>query len=83
MIEALCTPATTSDGFDVQADRWREEALKDALPALLARTRELHYLLDQLTATDWLTDAHLTGPLTDRVLPLSCPLLTSGTRPSE
>ncbi|RSN59623.1 hypothetical protein DMH12_10230 [Streptomyces sp. WAC 04229] len=38
VIEALCTPATTPDGFDVKADRWREEALKDALPALLART---------------------------------------------
>ncbi|MET8827286.1 hypothetical protein ABZX40_15010 [Streptomyces sp. NPDC004610] len=38
VIEALCAPATTPDGFDVQADRWREEALKDALPALLART---------------------------------------------
>ncbi|MFF8035859.1 hypothetical protein [Streptomyces sp. NPDC016626] len=38
VIEALCTPATTPDGFDAKADRWREEALKDALPALLART---------------------------------------------
>ncbi len=38
VIEALCTPATTTDGFDAQADRWREEALKAALPALLART---------------------------------------------
>ncbi|WP_318199184.1 hypothetical protein [Streptomyces sp. SCL15-4] len=38
VIEALCTPATTPDGFDAQADRWREEALKAALPALLART---------------------------------------------
>ncbi|WP_432095662.1 hypothetical protein [Streptomyces sp. bgisy100] len=38
VIEALCTPATTPDGFDAQADPWREEALKDALPALLART---------------------------------------------
>ncbi|MDX5566183.1 hypothetical protein PYK79_26680 [Streptomyces sp. ID05-04B] len=38
VIEALRTPATTPDGFDAQADRWREEALKEALPALLART---------------------------------------------
>ncbi|MFI1205653.1 hypothetical protein ACH4VR_40585 [Streptomyces sp. NPDC020883] len=38
VIEALCAPATTPDGFDTRADRWREEALKDALPALLART---------------------------------------------
>ncbi|MGA4844374.1 hypothetical protein [Streptomyces sp. G45] len=38
VIEALCTPATTPEGFDAQADRWREKALKAALPALLART---------------------------------------------
>ncbi|MFF3728510.1 hypothetical protein ACFYYM_39865 [Streptomyces erythrochromogenes] len=38
VIEALCTPATAPKGFDSQADRWREEALKAALPALLART---------------------------------------------
>lgn len=39
VIAALCAPATTPDGgFDPQADRWREEALKAALPALLART---------------------------------------------
>lgn len=38
VIDALCTPATNRAGFDVQADRWREEALKAALPALLART---------------------------------------------
>ncbi|MFD7233663.1 hypothetical protein [Streptomyces sp. NPDC059881] len=38
VLEALCTPATTPDGFDAQADRWREEALMSALPALLART---------------------------------------------
>ncbi|MEV7465468.1 hypothetical protein AB0O20_02995 [Streptomyces kronopolitis] len=37
VIEALCTPAMTPDGFDAKADRWREEALKEALPALLAR----------------------------------------------
>ncbi|WP_018569489.1 hypothetical protein [Streptomyces sp. PsTaAH-124] len=38
VIEALCTPATTPVGFDAKADRWREGALNDALPALLART---------------------------------------------
>ncbi|GGW86352.1 hypothetical protein AB0E64_39030 [Streptomyces caelestis] len=38
VIGALCAPATTPDGFDAQADRWREEVLKAALPALLART---------------------------------------------
>ncbi|MFF7183483.1 hypothetical protein [Streptomyces sp. NPDC008121] len=40
---------------------------------------ELKNLVDQLTAADWLTDAaltntHLTGRLTERVLPLTCPL---------
>ncbi|OMI35293.1 hypothetical protein [Streptomyces sparsogenes] len=38
VVGALCAPATRRDGFDAQADRWREEALKAALPALLART---------------------------------------------
>ncbi|WP_231406707.1 hypothetical protein [Streptomyces sp. MC1] len=38
VIGALCSPATTPDGFDAKADQWREEALKAALPALLART---------------------------------------------
>ncbi|GHC50887.1 hypothetical protein RFN57_37605 [Streptomyces violaceochromogenes] len=41
---------------------------------------ELRDLIDRLTAADWLTDAaltdtHLTGRLTERVLPLTCPLL--------
>ncbi|WP_324289002.1 hypothetical protein [Streptomyces sp. CoH17] len=41
---------------------------------------ELQHLVDQLTQADWLTDAaltdtHLTGQLTERVLPLTCPLL--------
>lgn len=40
---------------------------------------ELQHLVDQLTAADWLaeavvTDTHLTGQLTERVLPLTCPL---------
>ncbi|WP_324612347.1 hypothetical protein [Streptomyces sp. AS58] len=40
---------------------------------------ELHNSVDELTAADWLTDAaltgsHLTGQLTERVLPLTCPL---------
>ncbi|MEU7021052.1 hypothetical protein ABZ990_10415 [Streptomyces sp. NPDC046203] len=38
VIEALCTPATTPNGFDSRADRWREGALTAALPALLTRT---------------------------------------------
>ncbi|MGW2583596.1 hypothetical protein ACWCYZ_20075 [Streptomyces virginiae] len=40
---------------------------------------ELQHLVDQLIAADWLTDAavtdtHLTGTLTERLLPLTCPL---------
>ncbi|MCX5103527.1 hypothetical protein [Streptomyces sp. NBC_00439] len=40
---------------------------------------ELQHLVDQLTAADWLTetavtDTHLTGRLTERILPLTCPL---------
>ncbi|WP_326770945.1 hypothetical protein OG978_45740 (plasmid) [Streptomyces sp. NBC_01591] len=40
---------------------------------------ELQHLVDQLTAADWLTDAaltdtQLTGQMTERVLPLTCPL---------
>ncbi|WP_033037509.1 hypothetical protein [Streptomyces monomycini] len=38
VVEALCTPARRPYGFDSRTDRWREEALKAALPALLART---------------------------------------------
>ncbi|MGW2110014.1 hypothetical protein, partial [Streptomyces sp. NPDC001948] len=40
---------------------------------------ELQHLVDQLHAADWITDAavtdtHLTGRLTERILPLTCPL---------
>ncbi|MFD8376082.1 hypothetical protein ACFV2Z_35905 [Streptomyces sp. NPDC059688] len=40
---------------------------------------ELEQLVDQLAGADWLTDAtltdtHLTGQLTERILPLTCPL---------
>ncbi|MFB9350178.1 hypothetical protein ACFFUA_22465 [Streptomyces heliomycini] len=54
-----------------------------ALNALTTRvpvgSGELRDLIDRLTAADWLTDAaltdtHLTGRLTERVLPLTCPL---------
>ncbi|MFF3127862.1 hypothetical protein ACFVRD_37485 [Streptomyces sp. NPDC057908] len=38
VIEALCAPAKCPAGFDARGDQWREEALKAALPALLART---------------------------------------------
>jgi hypothetical protein len=54
------------------------------LDALTARvpvdSGELRDLIDRLTAADWLTDTtltdtHLTGRLTERVLPLTCPLV--------
>ncbi|WP_331726628.1 hypothetical protein OG592_44215 (plasmid) [Streptomyces avidinii] len=38
VIEALCSPAKYPGGFDSRGDQQREEALKAALPALLART---------------------------------------------
>ncbi|MFY1675598.1 hypothetical protein [Streptomyces sp. WMMC905] len=48
---------------------------------------ELRQLVDQLTQADWLTDAaltdlHLTGQLTERVLPLTCPLRREVQQPS-
>ncbi|MFE0872902.1 hypothetical protein [Streptomyces rochei] len=48
---------------------------------------ELQHLVDQLTHADWLTDAaltdtHLTGQLTERVLPLTCPLRREVQQPS-
>jgi hypothetical protein len=49
---------------------------------------DLQYLIDQLAAADWLTDAaltdaQLTGQLTERVLPLTCPLRADVQNPSE
>ncbi|MFB7209432.1 hypothetical protein [Streptomyces sp. NPDC056255] len=49
---------------------------------------ELQRLVDQLTAADWLTEAaltdtHFTGRLSERVLPLTCPLLSSRTAPDR
>ncbi|MEU6346563.1 hypothetical protein ABZ883_37085 [Streptomyces sp. NPDC046977] len=38
VIEVLCAPAMCPDGFDARGDQWRDEALKAALPTLLART---------------------------------------------
>ncbi|WP_217145663.1 hypothetical protein [Streptomyces sp. AC627_RSS907] len=52
----------------------------DALAAWVpVDSGELRHLADQLSAADWLTDAaltetRLTGQLTERVLPLTCPL---------
>ncbi|MFJ7412814.1 hypothetical protein ACIQWZ_18650 [Streptomyces sp. NPDC098077] len=39
VIGALCSPAAgPCGGFDAQGEKWREKALQEALPALLART---------------------------------------------
>ncbi len=51
-------------------------ALADRVPV---DPGELQHLVDQLTAADWLTntaltDSHLTGQLTERILSLTCPL---------
>jgi len=67
VIEVLCTPATTPDGFDPQADRWREEALKAALPTLLTRTSakrlrsRLLVLADEKTLASLAADGAVTA----------------------
>ncbi|MFD4994759.1 hypothetical protein [Streptomyces buecherae] len=62
-----------------------------ALPALATwvpvEAGELQRLVDQLTQADWLTDAtltgtHLAGQLSERVLPLTCPLRRKPQQPS-
>ncbi|MFE9258525.1 hypothetical protein [Streptomyces sp. NPDC006879] len=54
-------------------------ALNTLAAQVPADAGELQHLGDQLTQADWLadaalTDTHLTGRLTERVLPLTCPL---------
>ncbi|MFF3981062.1 hypothetical protein [Streptomyces sp. NPDC001828] len=49
------------------------------LPQTAIPADELPELLDQLTAADWLANStvsstRVTGRLTDRVLPFTCPL---------
>ncbi|MER5769268.1 hypothetical protein [Streptomyces sp. NPDC001985] len=67
VIGALCAPATTPQGFDTQADRWREGALKEALPALLARTSakrlrgQLLVHADEKTLTALVADGTVTA----------------------
>ncbi|MFD0034070.1 hypothetical protein ACFVJK_38740 [Streptomyces sp. NPDC127172] len=72
VIEALCTPAITPRGLDAQADRWREEALKAALPALLARTSAKRLRSQLLVQADEKTLAALAreGTVTTADLPL-------------
>ncbi len=55
-------------------------ALDDLVTRVPVDPAGLRDLTDRLTAADWLTDTtltdtHLTGRLTERVLPLTCPLL--------
>ncbi|THA26821.1 hypothetical protein E4198_21070 [Streptomyces sp. RKND-216] len=54
--------------------------LESLLQQVPVEQGELPGLVDRLTQADWLTDAaltdsHLTGRLTERVLPLTCPLV--------
>ncbi|MEU6803239.1 hypothetical protein [Streptomyces neyagawaensis] len=73
------TLATQTDASGILGPGGQGIAL-NALTARVAVDRgELQHLVDQLTAADWLvdaalTDARLTGQLTERVLPLTCPL---------
>ncbi|MCX5380422.1 hypothetical protein [Streptomyces sp. NBC_00091] len=74
VIEALCTPARSPHGFDRRDEQWREEALRAAMPALLARTTAkrlrarilLHAdqtMLASLAAAGTVTTADLPGIL--------------------
>lgn len=56
-------------------------AVESALAQVPVDRSELQDLVDRLTQADWLTeaavtDSHLTGRLTERVLPLTCPLVS-------
>lgn len=55
-------------------------AMESVLAQVPVDRSELQDLVDRLTQADWLTDAvvtdsHLTGRLTERVLPFTCPLV--------
>ncbi|MFJ9713714.1 hypothetical protein [Streptomyces sp. NPDC101234] len=65
VIGVLCTPATTRDGFDDQADRRREETLKAALPARASAKRLRGQLLvhaDEKTLAALAADGTVTNP---------------------
>ncbi|WP_317617806.1 hypothetical protein [Streptomyces sp. SDr-06] len=73
------TLATQSDASGRLGLRGRGITLTALAAWVQADSGELQRLVDQLTQADWLTDAvltdvHLTGQLTERVLPLTCPL---------
>ncbi|MEV0282144.1 hypothetical protein AB0I22_38035 [Streptomyces sp. NPDC050610] len=81
------TLATQTDASGRLGPDGRGVALNALATWVPADAGELQDMVDQLAAADWLTDAHLTdthlaGQLTDRVLPLSCPLSAPDTHPS-
>ncbi|MEJ8632300.1 hypothetical protein [Streptomyces sp. MS2.AVA.5] len=82
------TLATQTDSSGCLGPDGRGIALNSLTAWVPVDASELQHLVDQLTAADWLIDARLTetrltGQLTDRVLPLNCPLQASDPRPSE
>ncbi|WP_460062800.1 hypothetical protein [Streptomyces sp. YKOK-I1] len=73
------TLATRTNGSGRLGPDGQGIALSSLTAAIPVDPGELRHLVDQLTAADWLTEAaltdtHLTGRLTERVLPLTCPL---------
>ncbi|AMW14058.1 hypothetical protein A4E84_33960 [Streptomyces qaidamensis] len=74
------TLATWTDGVGRLGPGGRGVTLNALTTRVPVGSGELRDLIDRLTAADWLTgaaltDTHLTGRLTERVLPLTCPLL--------
>ncbi|MFL4910685.1 hypothetical protein ACJ6WF_48250 [Streptomyces sp. MMS24-I2-30] len=73
------TLAAQTDASGILGPGGRGIALNALTAWVPVDSGELQHLVDQLTAADWLTDAaltdaQLTGQLTERVLPLTCPL---------
>ncbi|MEW2302236.1 hypothetical protein AB0958_20045 [Streptomyces sp. NPDC006655] len=73
------TLATRTDASGILGAGGQGIALNTLTAQAAVDVGELQHLVDQLTAADWLTDAtltddQLTGQLTERVLPLTCPL---------
>ncbi|MER6557491.1 hypothetical protein ABT300_06945 [Streptomyces sp. NPDC001027] len=73
------TLATQTDASGILGPGGQGIALNTLTTWVPVASGELQHLVDQLTAADWLanaalTDAQLTGQLTERVLPLTCPL---------
>ncbi|SHM23882.1 hypothetical protein [Streptomyces yunnanensis] len=82
------TLATQTDASGCLGSGGRGIALNALAAWVPVGTGELQQLVDELAAADWLTraaltDAHLTGQLTERVLPLTRPLRAGSPHPSE